>query len=400
MDLTPPTSRTSPSSAEYDINTPPSCIPEEDLYASGSSALSYPSPAILEFAYTPVSRYSSAGPPSILETIEAEAGLEILESSTEGAWIPSDIMDRDDSHGSPNIPQILASGYNPFTTFQPYLQTSYPTSEAYPPPPSHTPALTHSPAPSAGTSALSNTISIEPRRTFGYDPRATSATVKIEAPSGFDQSFSSMQYAPADSIQDSYQAQHFVNNSNLISWSKEDDATSTALFTSPPDQPTSPEQPGSTGPPVRRQIRKHTTKDEANFQCQVNGCGKFFGRSYNYKSHMETHDEEREYPFPCPVDDCDKRFVRKTDLQRHHQSVHTSERNHRCDYCARLFARKDTLRRHMEGGCSLRFEFGGKDPRGQTTKNGESRSRVSRGSVDTLSSTSALLPTLADGGAG
>jgi uncharacterized Zn-finger protein len=47
------------------------------------------------------------------------------------------------------------------------------------------------------------------------------------------------------------------------------------------------------------------------------------------------------------VESCDKRFVRKTDLQRHHQSVHTKERNHGCDYCGRLFSRKDTLRRYV-----------------------------------------------------
>ncbi|KJZ78882.1 hypothetical protein HIM_01655 [Hirsutella minnesotensis 3608] len=108
---------------------------------------------------------------------------------------------------------------------------------------------------------------------------------------------------------------------------------------------------------ARRVPRKHTTKEEANFQCSVQGCGKFFSRSYNYKSHMETHDEQREYPFPCLIGGCSKKFVRKTDLQRHHQSVHKKERNHGCDFCGRLFARKDTLRRHMEDGCSKRFDI-------------------------------------------
>lgn len=95
----------------------------------------------------------------------------------------------------------------------------------------------------------------------------------------------------------------------------------------------------------KRHIRKHTTQEEANFQCKVKGCGKYFSRSYNFKSHMETHDDKRPYPFPCEEPNCTKKFVRKTDLQRHHQSVHTKERNHKCDYCGRLFARKDTLRR-------------------------------------------------------
>ena len=96
-----------------------------------------------------------------------------------------------------------------------------------------------------------------------------------------------------------------------------------------------------------RQPRKLTSKEDANYQCTVKGCGKFFGRSYNFKAHMETHDSAREYPFPCPIKDCSKKFVRKTDLQRHHQSVHMKQRNHQCDYCGRFFARKDTLRRYV-----------------------------------------------------
>ncbi|KXJ89684.1 hypothetical protein Micbo1qcDRAFT_164992, partial [Microdochium bolleyi] len=80
----------------------------------------------------------------------------------------------------------------------------------------------------------------------------------------------------------------------------------------------------------KRQTRKLTTKEDANYQCEVPGCGKLFSRSYNYKAHMATHDENRDYPFPCLVPDCGKKFVRKTDLQRHNQSVHAKERSHRC----------------------------------------------------------------------
>ncbi|KAJ3498728.1 hypothetical protein NLG97_g900 [Lecanicillium saksenae] len=100
-----------------------------------------------------------------------------------------------------------------------------------------------------------------------------------------------------------------------------------------------------------------STQQEGNFRCEVEGCGKLFTRSYNYKAHLETHDERREYPFHCTVSGCDKKFARKTDLQRHHQSVHMKERNHGCTFCGRFFARKDTLRRHMEDGCSKRFDI-------------------------------------------
>lgn len=108
------------------------------------------------------------------------------------------------------------------------------------------------------------------------------------------------------------------------------------------------------GPAPRKNQRRMTTREEANFQCEVKGCGKLFSRSYNYKAHMETHDEKREYPFPCQVENCDKKFVRKTDLQRHHQSVHAKEKNHGCDYCGRLFSRKDTLRRYVSESTGMR----------------------------------------------
>lgn len=102
-----------------------------------------------------------------------------------------------------------------------------------------------------------------------------------------------------------------------------------------------------------RPPRKLTTKEEANYQCEVKGCGKLFSRSYNYKAHLETHDENREYPFPCTVPGCSKKFVRKTDLQRHNGSVHMKVKDFKCDYCGRMFARKDTLRRYTHPPMTL-----------------------------------------------
>lgn len=69
--------------------------------------------------------------------------------------------------------------------------------------------------------------------------------------------------------------------------------------------------------------RARTTPEEATHECRV--CGKLFKRSYNWKSHMETHNPDRKYPHPCTatVGDtpCTKKFQRKTDLDRHHESV-------------------------------------------------------------------------------
>ena len=69
----------------------------------------------------------------------------------------------------------------------------------------------------------------------------------------------------------------------------------------------------------QRGKRHKTTPEEANHECPI--CGKLFGRTYNFKAHMETHDPSRNYPHECPVEGCGKRFVRKTDLKRHQDSV-------------------------------------------------------------------------------
>ena len=123
--------------------------------------------------------------------------------------------------------------------------------------------------------------------------------------------------------------------------------------------------------------RQRTTPEEATHECRV--CGKLFKRSYNWKSHMETHNPERKYPHPCTAmvgnTQCTKKFQRKTDLDRHYDSVsiallygmtanltesqvHLKARNHRCNLCGNRFARRDTLRRHTEDGCPKRFELG------------------------------------------
>ncbi len=80
--------------------------------------------------------------------------------------------------------------------------------------------------------------------------------------------------------------------------------------------------PGVTCMPTKKK-RQRTTPEEATHECRV--CGKLFKRSYNWKSHLETHNPERKYPHPCTkrVGDtpCTKKFQRKTDLDRHVDSV-------------------------------------------------------------------------------
>jgi uncharacterized Zn-finger protein len=185
--------------------------------------------------------------------------------------------------------------------------------------------------------------------------------VKMEGSADYSQSTEASHYPSPRSIHTSYHSDNGPYTSSTSTGYLSDSGSTT--WHKPEYHPVEPEHfyPGPPPPPpsafmhdARRQYRvtrpkraprRLTTKEEANFQCEVKGCGKLFSRSYNFKAHMETHDEKREYPFPCQVPDCNKKFVRKTDLQRHHQSVHLRERTHKCDYCSRMFARKDTLRR-------------------------------------------------------
>lgn len=109
------------------------------------------------------------------------------------------------------------------------------------------------------------------------------------------------------------------------------------------DSSSSPAPRSSTGISCTR-ARKLTSKEDANFRCHVEGCGKLFSRSYNFKAHMETHDKSRDLPFPCIVESCDKKFGMETDLARHHQIVHAVQQNRR-ENCSWSFAREATLRR-------------------------------------------------------
>ncbi|TGZ82386.1 hypothetical protein EX30DRAFT_183858 [Ascodesmis nigricans] len=101
-----------------------------------------------------------------------------------------------------------------------------------------------------------------------------------------------------------------------------------------------------------RKKRQMTTKENANFQCEL--CQQYFSREYNYKNHMLTHNPNRDRPHACTFPGCSSTFVRKTDLARHVAGVHEKRKDHQCPRCGEGFPRKDTMRRHVEGGCRRR----------------------------------------------
>lgn len=319
--------------------------------SSGSSSPAYPSPELLAPQYRLISMYDQVC--GMGSNFGQGTPLPPLDVMTSADWSEDVLLHSSSSAG---IPNILSAEYDPFASYEQSMPPAY-GHNAYPAHPSQAPMLVHSPQP------LHRTLSHSPdpagpRNSMSYSYGGSPAPrIKVETAGEFSAGVEVSQYpSPGPSIAMPLEADSYgptAGGSDYLSegaWPKPEyeQVDSEHFYSGPGDQGASllPDRRSyRSGRSPRRQPRRLTTKEEANFQCQVKGCGKLFSRSYNYKAHLETHDDRREYPFPCTVDDCNKRFVRKTDLSRHHQSVHMKERNHKCEYCARTFARKDTLRR-------------------------------------------------------
>ncbi|KAL2135598.1 hypothetical protein VTI74DRAFT_7745 [Chaetomium olivicolor] len=362
-------------------NTPPPALtrspssPANTYCPSERSSLDYPSPGLVEQQYKITSIYGDQSC-AVTPPMDPELSLPPLDSMGHPDWNSTTVMHPVSS--ASGMPNILSGDYDTFSGY-PYSHDVYHSH-----PTSHNPSI-HASSPPPSSSAPRSPPA--PMRTpMPYTP-ATSVPapmtprVKMEASSEYSQGTEASHYPSPRSVHTSFPSDNGPYTSSTSTGYLSDGGSTT--WHKPEYQPVEPDH-FYPGPPLpqpppflhdaRRQYRvarpkraprRLTTKEEANFQCEVKGCGKLFSRSYNFKAHMETHDEKREYPFPCQVPDCNKKFVRKTDLQRHHQSVHLRERTHKCDYCGRMFARKDTLRRHMEDGCSKRFDIGTLDLRAE-----------------------------------
>ncbi|KAI0016282.1 hypothetical protein F4780DRAFT_760353 [Xylariomycetidae sp. FL0641] len=360
MDLSPPALTRSP------VSTP-------NTHCSQSPTLGYPSPDLAEPLYKIASLYEQSCA-AVSSTMDPGHQLPPLDSMTSAEWSGPAVI-----QSSSGVPNVLSADYDPFAHYEPTMHAPY-SHDLYSSHPVQAPVLSNTPPHLPSTSSHSPELSSRPA--FSYHPSASPIPrVKMENAVDYASCAESSQYPSPRSTTDALSMESSSYGPGAVSPGYLSDVPSGSWPRSE-YSPMDPDQYYAGGSnaghalhpdrrqalravrPQRRQPRKLTTKEEANFQCEVKGCGKLFSRSYNYKAHLETHDEKREYPFPCTVGDCNKKFVRKTDLQRHNQSVHMKERNHKCDYCGRTFARKDTLRRHMEDGCSRRFDIGTLDFRG------------------------------------
>lgn len=107
---------------------------------------------------------------------------------------------------------------------------------------------------------------------------------------------------------------------------------------------------------------RNSERSSSNKKHRCPYCATEFTRHHNLKSHLLTHSHEK--PYICQT--CQSCFRRLHDLKRH-TKLHTGERPHICPKCGRKFARGDALARHNKGpgGCAGRRgstgSFGGDD---------------------------------------
>ncbi|KUI73883.1 Krueppel-like factor 4 [Cytospora mali] len=387
MDLIPPLTR-SPAS------TPKTYCPSE------ASSSGYPSPGIVVEQHY---RISSIYEPDPSCSMAPETSLPPLDAMIHPEWNPATVLHP--ALTTTSMSNGLNAEYDPFAAYDSSLSGSYPhglcASNPHTPSPalqasqSPDPSLTRAPLtyPPVHTSSNPEDPRIKSEATSEFEQYPSPRLTNVPYPSDMSSVYPSLPPLPQSAAQS---GSGYVSDSTSTHWIKPEHYPMEAeeLYARPSSQSSTvlfgqeTRRSSRTGSRSRRAPRKLTTKEEANFQCEVRGCGKLFSRSYNFKAHMETHDERREYHFPCQVDGCTKKFVRKTDFQRHHQSVHMKERNHKCDYCGRMFARKDTLRRHMDDGCAKRFDIGTLDLRPDSYDQQTSRS------LSLLTASNATLPPL------
>jgi hypothetical protein len=277
--------------------------------------------------------------------MESEASLPSLDSLSQSEWTG----EADTTYLTTSMP---STEYNSYGGYDSTLSQSYGhglyrpqidiAQGATTPPP-----ISHSPLPAlrsySVTPSTTPRIKVEDSEDYGQEIESGHypSLPPIHAGFGADNGYSSTGLGYCSDGQSSWQTSDYQPHLESGNYNQTGTGSSSGYTHNSP----SPHR--SADVRAHRAPRRLTRPEEANFRCEVKGCNKLFSRSYNYKAHMETHDEKRQYPFPCTIADCTKKFVRKTDLQRHHQSVHLKERSHKCDYCSRLFARKDTLRRYV-----------------------------------------------------
>ena len=114
--------------------------------------------------------------------------------------------------------------------------------------------------------------------------------------------------------------------------------------------------------------------DDASIEYNCDLCGKVFGKSKNLKMHVKTvhqgikmschvctkefcnkedlkthikRDHEGDLNYNT-CESCGKAFSRPGNLYTHIKSVHKKLKDQKCDFCERMYSRRDALRKHIQ----------------------------------------------------
>jgi hypothetical protein len=80
------------------------------------------------------------------------------------------------------------------------------------------------------------------------------------------------------------------------------------------------------------------------FKCYIDGCVGVLSRRQGFKARIAARYRTTQAD-SSSCKDCGRIFTRKANEEIHRRTVYMREKNHRCVFCLRFFARKDSLRR-------------------------------------------------------
>ena len=246
-----------------------------------------------------------------------------------GSWPHSSMMEHEFPQSS-QPPDIFTAAFDPFANFSRASNTGMASGQS-----PEAPGLVYCQSPNSNLpSHRSSVSSFSPSDSFSpngsdflYTPK-----VKVEEPGEWyrspahDHSLIAQELSPySQNVSPVSAPAEDIYRTHPVDWSRPE-VSGYPITLHNTDEHRLPKFDGNPILPSVTRIKKkrqRTTPEEATHECRV--CGKLFKRSYNWKSHMQTHNPKRDYPHPCKamVGDvqCTKKFQRKTDLDRHNDSV-------------------------------------------------------------------------------